>query len=249
VATDQGAVALAEFTAALSLSADQAAGLSLEHGLRCCLLATGRAGLAAGELREVYYTALLRSVGCTSDAHEQAGLFGDEIAARAELNLAPHLPARELLGVLVRHSAAGEPPLRRAAAFGRTLAASRDLPRQVAAAHCETAQRLSGRLSLPESVSGALHAVFEHWDGIGFPDGPAGGGHRGGLALPGRGPAAGGGGLPLGSESERARINVTRAIRSAIAKIRDRAPAAAAHLDQAVRTGTRCCYSPPNRPS
>jgi len=94
-----------------------------------------------GWLRAVHYTALLRSVGCTSDAHEQAGLFGDEIAARAELNLAPHLPARELLGVLVRHSAAGEPPLRRAAAFGRTLAASRDLPRQVAP---RTARRRSG---------------------------------------------------------------------------------------------------------
>jgi HD-GYP domain-containing protein (c-di-GMP phosphodiesterase class II) len=177
VATDQGAVALAEFTAALSLAADQAAGLSLEHGLRCSLLATRlarRAGLAAGELREVYYTALLRSVGCTSDAHEQAALFGDEIAARAELNLAPHLPVRELLGVLVRHSAAGEPPLRRAAAVGRTLVAGRDLPRQVAAAHCETAQRLSGRLSLPAGVSGALHAVFEHWDGSGAPDGRAG---------------------------------------------------------------------------
>jgi AAA ATPase domain len=51
---------------------------------------------------------------------------------------------------------------------------------------------------------------------------------------------------PLGSESERARLNVTRAIRSAILKIRDRAPDAAAHLDQAVRTGTRCSYSPPN---
>ena len=50
----------------------------------------------------------------------------------------------------------------------------------------------------------------------------------------------------LGAESERARLNVTRAIRSAIARIRDRAPAAAAHLDQAVRTGTRCSYSPPN---
>ncbi|TVZ04578.1 hypothetical protein EAS64_19700 [Trebonia kvetii] len=46
----------------------------------------------------------------------------------------------------------------------------------------------------------------------------------------------------LGSESERARINVTRAIRSAIARIRDRAPDAAAHLDQTVRTGTRCSY-------
>jgi hypothetical protein len=50
---------------------------------------------------------------------------------------------------------------------------------------------------------------------------------------------------PLGSESERARINVTRAIRTAIARIRDRAPAAATYLDQAIRTGTRCCYSPP----
>ena len=56
-------------------------------------------------------------------------------------------------------------------------------------------------------------------------------------------------GRRLGSESERARINVTRAIRSAIARIRDRAPDAAAHLDQAVRTGTRCSYSLPNRQS
>jgi hypothetical protein len=61
--------------------------------------------------------------------------------------------------------------------------------------------------------------------------------------------ATGLGGRPrrLGAESERARLNVTRAIRSAIAKIRDRAPAAAAHLDRSVRTGTRCSYSPPDR--
>jgi HD-GYP domain-containing protein (c-di-GMP phosphodiesterase class II)/DNA-binding CsgD family transcriptional regulator len=177
VASDQGPVGLAEFTAALSLAADQAAGLSPGHGLRTCLLATRlarRAGLAINDLRDVYYTALLRSVGCTSDAHEQAELFGDEIAARTQLNLAPHLPAREVLGVLARHSGAGEPPLRRAAALGRTLTASRDLPRRVATAHCETAQRLSGRLSLPDSVSAAVHAVFERWDGSGFPDGLAG---------------------------------------------------------------------------
>jgi hypothetical protein len=61
--------------------------------------------------------------------------------------------------------------------------------------------------------------------------------------------ATGLGGRPrqLGSDSERARLNVTRAIRSAVARIRDRAPAAADYLDQAVRTGTRCSYSPPDR--
>jgi len=59
--------------------------------------------------------------------------------------------------------------------------------------------------------------------------------------------ATGLGGRPrrLGAESERARLNVTRAIRAAIARIGDRSPAAAAHLGQAVRTGTRCSYTPP----
>ncbi|HEY7146736.1 MAG TPA: hypothetical protein VH637_21040, partial [Streptosporangiaceae bacterium] len=51
----------------------------------------------------------------------------------------------------------------------------------------------------------------------------------------------------LGSESERARVNVTRALRTAIARIRDRAPGAADYLDRAVRTGTRCSYRPPGR--
>jgi hypothetical protein len=63
--------------------------------------------------------------------------------------------------------------------------------------------------------------------------------------------ATGLGGRPrqLGSESERARLNVTRAIRSAISRLRDRAPAAAAHLDQAIRTGSRCCYLPAGPPA
>jgi len=109
------------------------------------------------------------------DQSRRASLAAVELTEQAgELNLAAHLSARELLGVLARHSGAGEPPVRRAAAFGRTLAASRDLPRRVATAHCETAQRLSRRLGLPGSVSGALHAVFERWDGRGFPDGRAG---------------------------------------------------------------------------
>jgi predicted ATPase len=53
----------------------------------------------------------------------------------------------------------------------------------------------------------------------------------------------------LGSEAERARINVTRAIRTAIARIRDRAPDLATHLEQTIRTGNRCSYSPPDRPA
>ncbi len=45
-------------------------------------------------------------------------------------------------------------------------------------------------------------------------------------------------------EAERARVNVTRAIRSAIRKLGAQAPHLAAHLDAAVTTGKRCRYDP-----
>jgi non-specific serine/threonine protein kinase len=60
--------------------------------------------------------------------------------------------------------------------------------------------------------------------------------------------AAGLAGRPrrLGSDTERARLNVTRAVRAAITRIRDRAPSAGAHLDAAVHTGAHCSYRPPS---
>ena len=56
------------------------------------------------------------------------------------------------------------------------------------------------------------------------------------------------GGRPrrLGSEAERARLNVTRAIRTAIRNIAAQAPELGAHLDATVSTGARCRYDPPD---
>jgi hypothetical protein len=46
------------------------------------------------------------------------------------------------------------------------------------------------------------------------------------------------------SAAERARLNVTRAVRSAIAKLAEALPEAGAVLDRRVRTGTYCAYEP-----
>jgi tetratricopeptide (TPR) repeat protein len=51
----------------------------------------------------------------------------------------------------------------------------------------------------------------------------------------------------LGSDAERARLNVTRAIRSAMARIREHHPALGRYLDRTVRTGTFCAYEPDPR--
>jgi hypothetical protein len=49
---------------------------------------------------------------------------------------------------------------------------------------------------------------------------------------------------PTGSDAERARINVVRSLRRAIAAIGDQAPLLGAHLEESVRTGGYCIYLP-----
>lgn len=58
--------------------------------------------------------------------------------------------------------------------------------------------------------------------------------------------AVGLGGRPrrAGSPAERARVNVTRSIRSAIERIAASCPSLGEHLDETIRTGTACTYAP-----
>ena len=48
----------------------------------------------------------------------------------------------------------------------------------------------------------------------------------------------------FGSDAERARVNVTRHIKGAVAKIAEASPALGRHLAATVRTGHFCCYEP-----
>jgi HD-GYP domain-containing protein (c-di-GMP phosphodiesterase class II) len=166
-------IRLAELVAALSLATDLGMGQPLEQALRTCLLAgaAGRElGLDRSDRSDVYYLALLRFVGCTSDAHEEAELVGgDEIAFRA--GLAPVLMGdmTEFLGYLVRRFAADAPPLTRARIVGRVLADGTGGAKRSIAIHCEVARMLAARIGLPESVGVCVGHVFERWDGKGLP--------------------------------------------------------------------------------
>ncbi len=59
-----------------------------------------------------------------------------------------------------------------------------------------------------------------------------------------RGLGLGGRSREFGSTDERARLNVTRSIRSAIAQVRRVVPDLGAHLDRMITTGGLCSYSP-----
>src|SRR6516162_1253827 len=89
-ATTTAPLRLAELVAALSLATDLGSGQPMEHALRTCLLAIelgGELGVGEQERGDVYYVALLRAIGCVSDAHRVAARFGDEILANAQISL------------------------------------------------------------------------------------------------------------------------------------------------------------------
>lgn len=167
-----GGVRLAELLAALSLATDLGTGQPIGHTLRTCLLALhlGQTlDLSERELSDVYYVALLRGIGCTADAHEEAASFGNDIAATMHLAVVDMAQPREMLRFLFRHVGEGQPLPQRARMILAALAAGPSGAQEAITAHCEASRLLAAQFEMSESVSLGLSQVFERWDGRGWP--------------------------------------------------------------------------------
>jgi HD-GYP domain-containing protein (c-di-GMP phosphodiesterase class II) len=149
----------------------------MDHGLRTTWLSlavSDELGLDAAARSCVYHVALLRFVGCTSDASETARLAGgDDVAFNAAMAPMLEAGAGESTRHFVRHLAEDLPPRRRA---GRVLRAVADpgMAHRSLSGHCEVAARFAGRLGLAGAVREALAHAYERWDGKGHPAGLSG---------------------------------------------------------------------------
>jgi HD-GYP domain-containing protein (c-di-GMP phosphodiesterase class II) len=175
--TPDSGVRLAELMAALSIATDLGMGQPLETALSTCVVAM-RLGavlrLDPDTLRDVYYQALLRYIGCNAETFALAALVGDELALRRDF--APIDPGEppEVIDLVVRYvrqANSGEPSSRIEQIVARGLHALPELTRESFAGHCEVAQRLAARLGLAESLSICLGQLYERWDGEGLPKG------------------------------------------------------------------------------
>ncbi len=161
----------AELVGALSLATDLGTGQPLEHALRTAVLAVRLAELAGAspdEVRDAYYVALLHGSGCTSNGHEAAQLFGEDIEHRAAFFLVDPADVNQVVAFYRAHVAPGRPPEVREqiieAALSNPVRAAESF-----AAMCEVAQRFAGWLDLGSGVTTALEFVFARWDGKGWP--------------------------------------------------------------------------------
>ena len=168
----QSALRLAEILAALSLATDLANAFPTEKALRNCLLAVQlgqRLGISGQDLSDVYYFSLLRSIGCTSYAYEEALAVGDDQNFRNTFAGLDSANRRDVLRRALTRLGDSAGPIGRARAVGGFLASAPRLIDGMAAANCEAGSRLAERLGLSNGVQVALGEVHERWDGTGIP--------------------------------------------------------------------------------
>lgn len=168
------ALRLAEPLAALSLASDLARGHPQEEALR----ATSVAMRIANTLRldpthreAVYYSTLLRYVGCTATSPEYVAAYGaSDITVRNRGDYVDVASAREAMRFI--YSLTDERGgLRRIGRFLTSLRAARAAGVDAARADCEVGAALLRQFGLPPPVQDAVLHSFERWDGKGWPDG------------------------------------------------------------------------------
>jgi putative nucleotidyltransferase with HDIG domain len=165
----------AELMACLSAACELSFGRSADHALHSCAVALRLAnawGLRGSELRNVYYHALLRFIGCNADTAVMASIAGDVIELRravAAIDLANVPAIVAAVEQRIRATRSDASPEEVDAAVRRGLMRAGEFAAEIFPGHCEVAMRLGQRLGFDERFVTGLGQLYARWDGHGVP--------------------------------------------------------------------------------
>ena len=147
---------------------------------RSAVLSSALAGLLGGDERLVadsLYGSLIRHIGCTGFAVEEAQLYGagDDVALRRVMAVvdfasAPEDGVARITAGLAPEASPGD----RDAAIGRLLGDGPQAVADHAAAQCDAAESLAALLPISPGARVVASEAFERWDGMGGPYGRGG---------------------------------------------------------------------------
>jgi HD-GYP domain-containing protein (c-di-GMP phosphodiesterase class II) len=162
---------LAEVLGCLSLGTDLSLGAPQEKAMRTTVIAAALAdalGLDASAREATYYVTLMRFLGCTAFAPEEAARFaaGDDNQLRSVFAYIEPGSLTDFVTTTLRELRRDAPLRDRAAALGG-LFSTPDAPRQHSHAQCEVGSTLARAMGLGERVAEALAFRDERYDGRG----------------------------------------------------------------------------------
>jgi HD-GYP domain-containing protein (c-di-GMP phosphodiesterase class II) len=172
-----GELRLGELIAALSHALDITEGQPRGHGIRACWIGMQigrRIGLSDPELWALYYTLLLKDLGCSSNAARICELYlTDDLSFKREFKLVGEsLP--QMLRFVFSHTGASAGLPQRVRAVLNILRNGPQIAQELIQTRCQRGADIARQLRFPASVSAGIHSLDEHWNGRGKPEGLAG---------------------------------------------------------------------------
>ncbi|MET1115209.1 MAG: HD-GYP domain-containing protein [Comamonas sp.] len=168
---------LSELISALSHALDITEGQPQGHCTRCCWIGTQigqRLGLADEELWGLYYTLLLKDLGCSSNAARICELYlTNDLAFKHDFKtVGDSLP--QVLNFVLSHTGLRAPLAERFRAVMNILRNGTELADELIQTRCQRGAEIARLLRFPESVARGIYHLDEHFNGKGRPDGLSG---------------------------------------------------------------------------
>jgi len=168
---------LSELISALSHALDITEGQPEGHCVRCCWIGIHvgrRLGLADQALWELYYTLLLKDLGCSSNAARICELYltDDRQFKRDFKSVGDSLP--QVLNFVLRHTGLKAGLAERFRSVLTILRDGEEIAQELIATRCQRGADIARRLRFPEAVAAGIYSLDEHFNGQGKPEGLAG---------------------------------------------------------------------------
>ena len=164
---------LSELLGALSTALDMTEGQPIGHCMRVCWIGTNigmRLGLEGSRLHDLYYSLLLKDVGCTSNAARICELFlTDDIQFKKDLLAADDGSMPQVIHFLLTHTAVGQDLSDRLRRLFYIAANKKTINRDLVDTRCTRGAEIAKQMRFSDDVANGILHLDEHWDGSGHP--------------------------------------------------------------------------------
>ncbi len=174
---DCSKITRAELVSALSRALDITEGQPEGHGVRCAWIGLNVAkevGIEPIDMADLYYTLLLKDIGCSSNAARICELYlADDLTFKQDFkNMNDSLP--QMLGFILSHTGLKSGLAERFRSLVTIFTEGGRIARELIETRCQRGADIARQMRFSETVAQGILDLDEHWDGQGKPVGIAG---------------------------------------------------------------------------